>query len=101
MSKYSAKVSTTLPLPSSPHWAPTTTTFAGMLILFTSSEYWNKQVALLWTFVLDSYRQTLCRLSHTFLRYRPFRLSTLDCLRRAENFNSVWLVLHPQTGVTS
>jgi hypothetical protein len=28
--------------------------------------------------MLDSYRQTLCRLSHTFLRYRPFRLSTLD-----------------------
>ena len=28
--------------------------------------------------VLDSYCQTLCRLSHTFLRYRPFRLSTLD-----------------------
>ena len=27
---------------------------------------------------LDSYRQTLCRLSHTFLRYRPFRLSTPD-----------------------
>ena len=35
---------------------------------------------------LDSYCQTLCSLSHTFLRYRPFRLSTLDCLRRAENF---------------
>ena len=27
---------------------------------------------------IDSYHQTLCRLSHTFLRYRPFRLSTLD-----------------------
>ena len=27
---------------------------------------------------IDSYRQTLCRLSHTFLRTRPFRLSTLD-----------------------
>ena len=27
---------------------------------------------------VDSYHQTLCRLSHTFLRYRPFRLSTLD-----------------------
>jgi hypothetical protein len=27
---------------------------------------------------VDSYRRTLCRLSHTFLRYRPFRLSTLD-----------------------
>jgi hypothetical protein len=25
-----------------------------------------------------SYRQTLYRLLHTFLRYRPFRLSTLD-----------------------
>src|SRR5208337_4799617 len=35
MSKCSAKVSTTLPLPSSPHWAPTTTTFAAMLILST------------------------------------------------------------------
>ena len=28
--------------------------------------------------VLESYRQTLCRLSHTFFSYRPFRLSTLD-----------------------
>ena len=27
---------------------------------------------------LESYCQTLCRLSHTFLRYSPFRLSTLD-----------------------
>jgi hypothetical protein len=27
---------------------------------------------------VDSYRQILCRLSHTFLWYRPFRLSTLD-----------------------
>ena len=27
---------------------------------------------------LESYCQTPCRLSHTFLRYRPFRLSTLD-----------------------
>ena len=26
----------------------------------------------------DSYRRTLCRLPHTFLRYRPFRPSTLD-----------------------
>jgi hypothetical protein len=42
---------------------------------------------------LDSYRQTLCRLSHTLSRYRPFRLSTLDCLRRAKNFKSVWLEL--------
>jgi len=41
--------------------------------------------------VSDSYCQTLCRLSHAFLRYRPFRLSTLDCLSRAENFKSVWL----------
>ena len=38
---------------------------------------------------VDSYRQTLCRLSRTFLRYRPFRLSTLDCLRRVESFKSV------------
>src|SRR5208337_840282 len=28
--------------------------------------------------MLDSYRQTLCRLYHTFLRHRPFRLLTLD-----------------------
>jgi hypothetical protein len=41
--------------------------------------------------VLESYRQTLCRLSHAFLSYRPFRLSTLDWFRRAENFKTVWL----------
>ena len=39
----------------------------------------------------DFYRQTLCRLLHIFF---DFRLSTFDCLRRAENFKSVWLGLH-------
>src|SRR5208282_6554789 len=34
--------------------------------------------------MLDSYRQTLCRLAHTFLRVRPFRLSTLSPQRPPE-----------------
>jgi hypothetical protein len=33
-------------LPSSPHWAPTTTTLTGMLILFTSSETPHKHSIL-------------------------------------------------------
>ena len=33
----------------------------------------------------------LCGLSHPFLQYRPFRLSTLDCPKRAKDFKSTWL----------
>ena len=46
--------------------------------------------------VLVSYRQSLCSSSHTFLRQRPFRLSTVDfrLLRSAENFKYVWLGLN-------
>jgi len=42
-------------------------------------------------YFVDPYRQALCWLLHRFLRYRPFRLSTLDYVRRAESFKCIWL----------